>query len=141
MSILNEEDSKRYLEFFGKNFEISKTMEEMSELIQALCKYQINQGNADNIIEEIADVLLMISQLSYIFGNDLVKEKIKVKLARLEERIHNEKIRSQRYRESKFYQIEDVIESLTSSSEYHKKVIMYEDIETLREKIKTILGE
>lgn len=64
--------------FFGKDHQVNKSIEELAELIRALSK-----GDRDNIAEEMADVYVMLSQLSLIFQN-----KIKVS-----EVLHNKKTR------------------------------------------------
>lgn len=55
------------IEVYGKENQITKAMEELSELIQALAKYQTGDKDTDHIAEEIADCKLMIEQLIEIF--------------------------------------------------------------------------
>lgn len=42
-------------------------IEEMSELIQAICKQKRGKCNLDNILEEIVDVEIMLEQLKMIY--------------------------------------------------------------------------
>ncbi|MBR1738307.1 MAG: hypothetical protein IJ736_15095 [Firmicutes bacterium] len=56
-----------------------KAMEELSELIRAIARYEIYTGsikeilkNGENIVEEMADVQIMLYQLKMIYG---IKEK------------------------------------------------------------------
>ncbi len=77
------------VEHFGKENQISKAIEEMAELTCELARYQNNKGMNINIIEEIADVCIMVEQLKQIFGNDLVDCHIKMKLKRLKSRIES----------------------------------------------------
>ena len=59
-----------------------KTIEECSELITA-----ISRNDVDNIIEEIADVVIMIRQLVYLYGIEHnVEEIMEFKLKRTVER-------------------------------------------------------
>lgn len=48
---------------YGKKHQTIKTMEELAELIQALAR-----GDEDNIKEEMADVMVMLEQIKYLYG-------------------------------------------------------------------------
>ncbi len=54
---------------FGPKHQIIKAIEELSELVTALARYSLGEGNLDNIAEEIADVEVMCEQLIMIFKN------------------------------------------------------------------------
>jgi len=56
------------VENYGHEKQMDKAIEEMSELIKELCKYKFGEENRSKVIEEIADVELMIEQLKYIFN-------------------------------------------------------------------------
>lgn len=75
------------IETFGIENQINKAIEECAELIVALSKYQAGQGMMLNLIDEIADVLIMTNQLKIFFDQDLVDSKIRYKLHRLESMI------------------------------------------------------
>ena len=65
----------------------------MGELVTAIARY--NQRSHDQemrsqVIEEIADVKIMMEQLALIFGKAEVEKKEEEKLARLEQRIEKE---------------------------------------------------
>lgn len=88
---------KRALTVWGIGSQLMMAIEEMSELTKEICKYrrfQDKQENyRENIKEEIADVLIMIEQLKYIFKYsnediDLVKQN---KLNKLEKYLIKEK--------------------------------------------------
>lgn len=68
------------LEHYGIENQESKAIEEMAELIQAICKQS-------NIAEEIADVQIVLNQLKLIYPDWQEFEKMKLK--RLIERIRN----------------------------------------------------
>lgn len=83
----------RALALWGHEAQIGMAIEECSELIKALCKYQRKQGDFDEayeaVIEEIADVEIMLGQMKVLFDFDgskvgLVKRE---KLRRLERMI------------------------------------------------------
>lgn len=92
---------KDFLDTFGADTQFNFAIEEMSELIKAICKYKRKIENCspeekeklrENIIEEIADVKICIEELIYMF--DCLDEVTKVedfKLARGQERVkkHN----------------------------------------------------
>lgn len=67
-------------------------MEECTELNLAILKLKRgwSEKRQKNIVEEIADTLIMVLQLRYIFGADKVDEVITQKLVRQLERIEEE---------------------------------------------------
>lgn len=71
------------IDHFGKESQISKAIEEMSELTCELARSQNNRSMNIKIIEEIADVSIMMNQLKLIFGEELVQNQISLKLRRL----------------------------------------------------------
>jgi NTP pyrophosphatase (non-canonical NTP hydrolase) len=75
---------QRALMLFGFDNQASIAIEEMAELTKELIKKKRGEFNNKEIIEEIADVQIMISQLSEYFGNKNVQEMIEYKLARLD---------------------------------------------------------
>lgn len=79
---------------YGVREQSAVAMEECAELIQAINKHQRN-GSADtlsNLIEEIADVLIMIDQLKamYNLSEEAINIKKNYKLCRLEQRLGKE---------------------------------------------------
>ena len=86
---------QKAIDTYGVENQIIKTVEELSELSQALCKFlsksktESDRYIVDNICEEIADVEIMLEQCKMIFYesenkiNDYKKKKIK----RLERRL------------------------------------------------------
>ena len=70
---------KKFDEKYGLHSQMQQCIEEMSELIKELCKYERNIGTdkesatIDAIKEEIADVLNMVEQLEYCFGEQDVE--------------------------------------------------------------------
>lgn len=55
----------------------------MAELTAELARYDSDRGMIVNIIEEIADVSIMIEQLKLIFGTELVNCHMGIKMRRL----------------------------------------------------------
>lgn len=83
---------EKAIEVYGKDLQKQVAIEEMSELTKEICKDFRGKGNREHIIEEIADVCIMLDQLMIIYGietNEMLGE-IDIKTARLEERILRE---------------------------------------------------
>ncbi len=80
---------EKAIEKWGVNSQLDMVIEECSELIQAICKLKrIKENSLDNLMEEVADVEIMLTQLRIIIGNDKLIDFIKSeKIKRLEVRI------------------------------------------------------
>ena len=104
---LNEEQRevlKLAIEIYGRVNQVYKCVEEMGELIQALMKYgnvtDLSRNLAEaaeksvrqyeNVIEEIADVRIMVEQAAMMFGEKEVNKMIEKKVDRLAHRLHEE---------------------------------------------------
>lgn len=97
IEVSEEELYKAAVQKFGERAQILVAIEEMSELTKALLKYirheDLNQGDYDDIVEsiaeEMADVIIMLTQLLMFYGNRkdvqrAVDEKVKRLAGRLE---------------------------------------------------------
>ena len=89
----------RAINRFSKRHQLSVAQEELAELIQAISKYnrrldnQFDKEKAKQmIIEEMADVSIMMAQLIDIAGikQSQIDEVIKLKILRMEERLNQE---------------------------------------------------
>lgn len=84
------ENIKRIADHYGKDNQAIKTIEELSELIQAIAK-GFTFEYRDHIIEEIADVEIMLEQMKYLMG---IKEDVDIvkknKIERTLKRMANE---------------------------------------------------
>ncbi len=83
---------EKAIEVYGKDLQKQVAIEEMAELTKEICKDFRGKGNREHIIEEIADVCIMLDQLMIIYDietNEMLDE-IDIKTARLEERILRE---------------------------------------------------
>lgn len=72
------EKIKTIADHYGLNNQMMQTIEEMGELTQAIVKVYRNglDNERDNLIEELADVEIMIEQLDYLLGDSQI-EKVK----------------------------------------------------------------
>ena len=74
---------------WGRQAQLLMVLEEMSELQKEILK-NVNRGkeNIDAIIDETADVEIMLDQLKYIYGiHQKVEERIPVKLEKVKARL------------------------------------------------------
>lgn len=90
MERINMNIYDRAIEKFGKESQMNMVQEECAELIQAVSKVRrfANNEAMKNLVEEIADVKIMLEQLERIFDIRFqVDEAISIKLMLLEDLI------------------------------------------------------
>lgn len=93
-------DVKRIADHFGYEKQKNMLIEEMAELIQALNKFdrKKNEEAYENIIEEMADVELMIDQVRYLLDiNKEAIEEIKAEKVRRTKEIINQALENSTY--------------------------------------------
>lgn len=74
---------RQAIDTYGRDAQIIKAIEELSELIKALCK-----GDIDEIIDEAADVAIMLQQILMVKGIEYeVDSRIGYKIWRLQDRM------------------------------------------------------
>lgn len=84
------EGCKTIANYYGKDSQMLIAIEEMSELTKELCKNKRGYERKKEISEEIADVKIMLVQLTALFGiekevDDMVDYKIRRQLRRMEQ--------------------------------------------------------
>lgn len=72
---------------FGAESQKAMAIKECAELINALSKEKRGRVRDEDVITEIADVMIMMEQLAVIYGRGLVEAEKSRKLERLEGRI------------------------------------------------------
>lgn len=72
---------------YGEEKQTEMAIEEMGELLVAINQHKRGRVDVKAVQEEIADVKIMMDQLSMIYGEEEVRYLEKVKLARLQKRI------------------------------------------------------
>jgi hypothetical protein len=90
MTVQNEKEIlERCLSTWGKTSQITMVFEEMSELQKELCKNLRGRENIPEILDEIADVTLMLAQIKILFdiSDESLQEKIRYKLFRIVDRL------------------------------------------------------
>lgn len=80
------------IEKYGDKQQKIVAIEEMSELTKEITKDLRGDANINNIVEEMADVHIMLMQLQKMYNINLqtLFEKIEFKLERLEKRLNGE---------------------------------------------------
>lgn len=78
------------VEHYGKGHQLVKAMEEMAELTAELARTADTRTTNRHICEEIADVMIMMKQLTIIFGESKVHEIEEFKIQRLKDNMDSD---------------------------------------------------
>ena len=96
-TLIEVDKIKQIADHYKLEHQLGKTLEELSELSQEIRDYKFDlRMEADDItacrvVDEIADVRIMLAQLEYLIGiEEEVRERIKLKADRQIKRIENE---------------------------------------------------
>ena len=68
---------------WGEKAQYEQTVEECAELIASLQHFARGKVDKETVINELADVFLMIGQLTYMFGEDQLSAAVEKKIAKL----------------------------------------------------------
>jgi len=79
-----EEIYQATLDKWGEDAQYDQAVEECAELIAALKHFRRGKIDRNTLIAELADVTLMIGQLTWMFGSDEVEKAIKNKISKLD---------------------------------------------------------
>jgi len=79
------------LSVFGKENQLRQTQEECGELIAAINQYLRKDRRGTSVIDEVADVWIMLTQLKMAFSAEDFLDAIERKLPRLQEHVAREK--------------------------------------------------
>ena len=90
---VSREPVKETIKRYGDK-QLIVAIEELSELQKELCKYLRGKGNKDHIIEEMADVLIMVSNIREYFSikDDDISSIIQSKQQRTMNRMKENKV-------------------------------------------------
>ena len=72
---------------FGVDAQIDMLHEEVGELLSAINKYKRGRVGNEDVITEIADVMIMCGQMAFVFGPVQTECEMKRKLVRIQQRI------------------------------------------------------
>ncbi len=78
-----EEIYQATLDKWGEEAQYDQAVEECAELIAALKHFRRGKIDAQAVIDELADVTLMIGQLTWMFGKKEINRAIEEKLVKL----------------------------------------------------------
>lgn len=78
---------EKAIQTLGAKKQEMKLLEEMSELQEAILKHRQDRDTVDHVCEELADVIIMVAQMSLAYGTDKVEYWIERKAERLEQRL------------------------------------------------------
>lgn len=79
---------EKAIEHYGRVPQMVKAIEELGELSTEIARNILGVYPADDkIVDEVADVTIMMRQLAIIFGEKAVEDRIEFKLTRLQGRI------------------------------------------------------
>lgn len=86
---VDKELIKNTIRTYGIDKQLVVAVEELSELQKEICKHLRGKTDREHIIEETADVLIMIGNIKVIFGipDEKLSEVIKAKQIRTEKRM------------------------------------------------------
>lgn len=84
-----EEIYTQALTKYGAEPQVKMAIEEMAELTNAFMKFDRGRNTVENIIEEIADVTIMMRQMALMFRKEKVQSQIEYKIQRLANRLNN----------------------------------------------------
>ncbi|MCD4688781.1 MAG: antitoxin [Desulfuromonadaceae bacterium] len=68
---------------WGEEAQFDQAVEECAELIVALKHFKRDKVDLQEIVDELADVALMVGQLSFMLGEERVEQTIEAKLCKL----------------------------------------------------------
>lgn len=78
---------RRILDHYGVFSQKIKTVEECAELITAILHNMEDRVNEAAVIDELADVSIMLEQMIAVYGRQKVDSRIDAKLRRQQDRI------------------------------------------------------
>ena len=80
---------QKALQKWGADFQFECAIEEMAELIVAIKHFKRDRIGTEPVIEEVADVLIMMGELRMMLGKEEVDQMIIKKLTKLNNQINN----------------------------------------------------
>lgn len=74
----------RTISKWGEKAQYDQAIEECAELIATLQHFARGKVSTDTVVDELADVFLMVGQLTYMFGEDRLMAAVEEKVGKLE---------------------------------------------------------
>ncbi len=76
---------KKTISRWGNDAQYDQMVEECAELITALKHFRRGKVNQQAVVDELADVTLMLGQLTWMFGTERVEDAVQLKLQKLDQ--------------------------------------------------------
>ena len=89
-----DKDLRNIAEHYGLRVQMRQLIEEMAELTQVICKaerYDLDTVR-EHLVEEVADVSIMIDQFEYLLGDSRIAQIKAEKIERQKRRIEDGKL-------------------------------------------------
>lgn len=81
---------QKTLDKWGREAQFDQAVEECAELIAVLKHWRRGKVNEEQVVDELADVWLMVGQLVYMFGEQRVASAVEQKVDKLEKLLDQE---------------------------------------------------
>ena len=90
--ISQKEQLQEIIDYYGDKSQKTMLFEEMAELQKEVCKDLRGKGDVRHIIEELADVNIMLQQMQLIYGitDEQIEQVVQDKIERTLDRIEGE---------------------------------------------------
>jgi NTP pyrophosphatase (non-canonical NTP hydrolase) len=75
---------KKTIKKWGEEAQYDQMIEECAELIATLQHFSRGKVDSDVVVNELADVFLMVGQLTYMFGEDQLTAAVEEKVVKLQ---------------------------------------------------------
>ncbi len=69
---------------WGEKAQYDQMIEESAELIATLQHFARGKVSSEDVVDELADVFLMVGQLTYMFGEKELQEAVEKKISKLQ---------------------------------------------------------
>ena len=80
---------KRALNHYGANNQLDQAIEECGELVVAIRHYKRGRIGLAELADEVADVKIMMEQMSEFIGHHIVAAAVEKKISRLERNLND----------------------------------------------------
>jgi NTP pyrophosphatase (non-canonical NTP hydrolase) len=91
MLLIDEQATKeifqKAIRVWGEESQTQMAIGEIGEFLTTFGRLAQKRCSKEDVIDEIADVIIMMTQMALIQGEDAVKERIKVKIAKIKGRL------------------------------------------------------
>lgn len=78
---------KAAIDLWGRELQLDMLQEECAELIAVINRWRRKRAKGSDLLDEIADVEIMIEQARVMFGDSSINDAKREKLRRLEQRV------------------------------------------------------